>query len=326
MRNIKISELTNRSLVRELYDKYYLSDVTPPELVSSHWKEHGAKLCVVMDDTDNITSLIGCGHGDSGRTNVVNRILKYICNFSYFIRLSNKKDLLYLSKKAIPVIKKMDTYFSYDCFRQICSLSVIREHFRVDPKSVFNIMVIGDGFGFLSGLLKKVYPRARITLVDIGKSTMFQAVNLQRAYPNCSHRLAGRAYPQGDDFDFLYVPTEQIYKIGSARYDLFISIASMQEMNYSTIARYFDLMRHACAKDSLFYCCNRVSKKLSGGELIEFLKYPWQKEDRYFVDEICGFYKYTFIARFPFIQRFNGLFMHRLVSLKRGEVSSDTKK
>lgn len=311
---MNINKLTNPGLIKGLYSEYYLKDATPEKLVSSHWKRFSGNIRVSVDELGNLTSFYGYGFGDLQPTHFLNRALKYLCNISYFIRLPYKKDILFLAGKSRPIIKKMGSYLSYDCFRQLCSLCVIRKHLKISSKKELRVLAIGDGYGFLSAVLKSVYPEARITLVDIGKVLFFQAVNLQRIWPGYSHCLVGDKIQQGTDF--LYVPAECVDKIKGVKYDLIVNIASMGEMNYDTIGRYFKFMRMNVSDDNLFYCCNRESKSLPGGETIEFLKYPWLDGDRHLVDEYCDFYRYHFSVIAPFFHRFDGLFLHRLTNLK----------
>jgi len=309
------NKLKAPSIIKDLYSRYYLSADSQGNAVSSHWKEFGSKIKVRMDADGNLLSFVGYGFGDQSPTIVFNRIFKYICNLSYFVRMSNKKDVFDLAKTAIPLVKKSGMYLSYDCFRQICSLSRIRQYFKFDKHDKFDILVIGDGYGFLSGLLKELYLCARITLVDIGKVLFFQAVNLQLMHPDKRHILIGRSEIKRED-DFIYVPAGDLSGLGNIKYRLVINIASMQEMDRKTIEDYFLFIRRNTLTDNLFYCCNRQKKMLPDGESIEFLKYPWMDEDRHMIDEVCDFYKYHFSVMFPFVHKFDGLFLHRLTNLK----------
>lgn len=310
-----IRDLVNPDIVKRLYGQYYIQDITPGKWISSHWKKFGAKIDVQIDQSGELKALKGYGFGDLEKPHFLSKILKYLCNFSYFITSPHKKDLVFLSKKARPNLKKIESFLSYDCFRQLCSLCTIRQHFNFGEKESFDILVIGDGYGFLSSVLKSVYPKSRITLIDIGKVLLFQARNLQVIHPEASHRLFNGT-GNIEESDFLYVPAEKSQEIRNKKYRLIINIASFQEMNYETIDTYFNLLRSNAAKDNLFYCCNRQRKVLFEDEVIEFSKYPWHFEDNHLVDEICPFYRYYFSARFPFIRKFDGPIRHRVTNLK----------
>ncbi|MCM8832747.1 MAG: putative sugar O-methyltransferase [Candidatus Omnitrophica bacterium] len=313
---INIKELPNPELIINLYKKYcHVKDITPDNFLSSHWKKFSRNIKINIDSEGNLIEFLGYGFGDLQYTHMLDKVFNYLCNLSYFIRLPDKKDIRFLIKHAIPILKKMDSYLSYDCFRQICSLVVIRKYFNLQEQENFNILIIGDGYGFLSALLKSVYKNSIITLVDIGKILLFQAVNLQRIYPIYSHHLFCGEEDCSDEIDFLYVPAENIMKIKNVKYKLIISISSMQEMNYETIYNYFTFFRLHSTEDNLLYCCNRELKLLPGGEIIEFLKYPWHAQDTHLFDEEPLFYRYFFSWRFPFIHYFEGHMRHRLTNL-----------
>lgn len=317
--SLNIKQLSNPDLLSRLYERYYVRNISPDHCISSHWRKMNSEIDVRINESGEIATFKGYGFGDLQNTHFLNRIFNYFCNLSYFIRLPGKSDVLLLIKKATLNLKKINSYLSYDCFRQICSLCLIMRHFYADETEKFHILVIGDGYGFLSSLLKSIYKNAKITLVDIGKVLLFQAVNLQVIHPGRSHQsIAG--YDNGlGDVDFLYVPAEEIGKIHGIKYRLIVNIASMGEMNYRTINGYFEFLRKNSMKDNLFYCCNRKSKILPHGESIDFLKYPWSNNDKHLVDEECGFYSYFLSLNFPFLHRFDGVFLHRLTKLSTGD-------
>jgi hypothetical protein len=180
-------------------------------------------------------------------------------------------------------------------------------------------MVIGDGYGFLSSVIKRLYPFAKIVLVDIGKVLLFQCVNLQVIFPKNLHLGILNGFEISGKFDFLYCPAEDIEKLTGINFQLVVNISSMQEMDMTTIKRYFDYIRFHVTPDNLFYCCNRESKELPGGETINFSDYPWMKEDRHLIDEEPAFYRYYFTGKFPFIRYFDGPIHHRLTNMKTKE-------
>ncbi|MBI4347587.1 MAG: hypothetical protein HY553_12080 [Elusimicrobia bacterium] len=130
--------------------------------------------------------------------------------------------------------------------------------------------------------------------MDIGKTLLFQAVSCQRAHPGCVHAGVGDA--GASEAAFVYCPAEDLDQIGGA-FDLATNVGSMQEMNHATIARYFRFLRRHAGPEALFYCCNREHKRLLGGEVVEFTRYPWSPADRHLVDERCPWYGYQLLTR-----------------------------
>ena len=188
-------------------------------------------------------------------------------------------------------------------------------------------MMIGDGYGFLSALIKAIFPKASIVLVDLGKTLLFQSYYCQKVYPGCTHLLPHMVFEK-ERVDFVYCPTERLNELERYRFDLAVNIASMQEMNLLTIQRYFDFLRRTLQKKNLFYCCNRESKTLPGGELVVFNKYPWHENDEYLVDEYCPWHDYFFSpartrlglrikgVRVPFVNYYDGKHIHRMARLE----------
>jgi len=336
MEKIKVQ---NPALIKSLYNKYYLKEEPlQNKFVSSHWESYSEKFDVQIDkkaDYIYISSLSGHGFGNLTTKDPFRKLLDYLCNLSYLMRMPQRTKLMRLMFPARRVCKSMGVYFSFDCFKQVCALELIMRNMENKIKDKrLNFLIIGDGYGFLSSLVKSVIPNSTIVLVDIGKTLLFQAIYCQKAHPNCSHFGDDGKYAP-ESVDFLYCPTEDIEKLNFT-FDVAINIASMQEMNAFTVERYFQFMRQNCNKDNFFYCCNRELKIMPGGEVSEFRKYPWKPEDRHLVDEYCPWYKY-FLAyrktkygprllgiRIPLINYFNGPVMHRLTVLYTEETFKKT--
>lgn len=193
--------------------------------------------------------------------------------------------------KAKIVCKRLGTYFSYDCFRQVCSLALILKY----KSCLERILIVGDGYGFLACLCKELFPSSRIVLIDIPEILKFQRKVISSAE--------------------FYTP-DKINDI-QGKFDIIINIASMQEMTNEMIEQYFVLFRRTIASKGFFYCCNRVEKKLCGGEVTNIFKYPWHKNDRVVVNEEPDFYKYFFQWKPPFKKYFDGRMWQRLVKLER---------
>ncbi len=315
---LNVNSLANPDAVRTVYEEYYLKQRAPETCVSSHWTDYGPRADVEIDNEGNFLSFKGFGFGDLQYKDLRSRIVTRICNLSYRIQLRYGKDLRYLLRHAAEILKRIDGYVTSDSFRQTCGLCVARRHLDVGREETFNVVIIGDGYGFLSSLIKSVYPRARVTLIDLGTTLLFQMVNLQHMYPDCEHVLVRCADDDKADFDFRYVPAEYHSALCDVKYKLIFNICSMQEMNYETINGYFHFLRANATEDNLFYCCNRIHKELVGGEVIEVLKFPWREGDRHLVDEQCPFMKYAAAGKFPFFIRYGGPLIHRLTNLETG--------
>ena len=114
--------------------------------------------------------------------------------------------------------------------------------------------------------------------------------------------------------DFIYVEAEIVFQTLISA-DVFINIASMQEMDPHIIQKYFQMIRHQ-PQETYFYCCNRVQKTLPDGTITRFFEYGWEPEDAILVDELCPWHQEAPMNRPPFKYRFDGPTHHRLIKLK----------
>lgn len=189
------------------------------------------------------------------------------------------------------------------------------------------ILVIGDGHGILSALLHNRFPSARILLVDLGATLLFQAVYLAKAFPLATHVLTDEDFAATSDATFSYCPADRIESLPNGDIDLAVNVASMQEMTLAAVAGYFKLLRKR--RTRIFYCCNRLEKRLSGGELLRFMDYPWLTADVHLVDEACPWHQWFFGrsraprvrvggVAIPLVHRYDGVHWHRLTRLAQG--------
>ena len=209
-------------------------------------------------------------------------------------------------------------------------IRVANRYFK--SRGVERILIIGDGFGFLSAFIKEMLPQAKITLIDLGKTLLFEVHHCSKAHPHLVHCLpfdvrTGDHNPEALDASFVYCPAEHIKTLKDFEFDLAINVNSFQEMNNETVNNYFDFMRGSLKKENLFYCCNRIEKIMEGGEVSRFFSYPWRKDDIHLVDGYCPWQRYFLSSqlsmrgpelqgiRIPFINYFDGPVFHRLTVL-----------
>ena len=318
-------------IISSLYSEYYLKDSTPEQLVSSYWK-HYQEQVKIEAESGNIRPLKEAMLGDLINKSVVSQVFEWLTVGGYLIQLRNRKEITRLIKPSFSLTKRMGLAFNYACFRQICSLALIRDTMRVEGK--LKAVIIGDGYGFLGSLIKEIYPDSSIVLVDLGRVLLWQAYYCAKAHPGRSHYLVTNSQELNEDkleHDFTYCPAEHLKMVDSLSFDLAINIDSMQEMNRETIELYFNYLRRHLVSENLFYCCNREQKRMPGGEVSEFLNYPWSDKDVHLVDEYCPWHRYFLSLnirgsspkplglRIPFVNYFDGEIRHRLTVLDVNE-------
>ena len=176
-------------------------------------------------------------------------------------------------------------------------------------------------------MLKEIYPEAKIVLVDLGKTLLFQSYYCQKVFPQAKHVLVKAGELVDNQADFIYCPSELLSELDDQKFDFAVNIASMQEMNEETVNQYFQFLRTHLHQENRFYCCNREEKRMAQGEISRFLSYPWQAEDQHFVDGKCPWYKYVLSHhrtekgpqlgkwRIPLVNYFDGEMFHRFSKL-----------
>lgn len=314
------------SISSTLYKDYYLTDKTPNQLVSSHWEaiHERSEVEVSPQGIEKLKFELG----DYGYSKMHHKLFNWATIVLYLFRLENRNDIIRVLGKALTLARRMEFPFTYDCFRQVCTVALLSRYIAYDRK--FKVINIGDGYGFLSALIKEFFPNAKLYLVDLGKTLLFQSYYCAKGFPDKGHYLVSRkSTGTGIDTaaDFIYCPTEDLALLDAVSFDLAINIASMQEMNAETIRYYFQFLRGHMDRNNFFYCCNRLEKSLAGGEVTRFLSYLWDERDRTLINELCPWQRFylsfhktqrgpkLFNRRIPFVVYYDGDMHHRLSTL-----------
>ena len=106
------------------------------------------------------------------------------------------------------------------------------------------------------------------------------------------------------------IDASNVHLLKNKNINLFINIASMQEMTSEIIENYFQIIK---SNRSFFYCCNREYKKLPGGEEIFFDEYPWGDCEKIVFEECLWHRKYYEFFP-PFIHKYDGIVKHALIN------------
>jgi len=247
-------------VVEELYQRYYVEDATPDWQVSSHWREQHSRTFVIGERGEYQTH--GEGFGDVTDLSFASRSASFLTIKSYLQRLGDAAQIRDMIPMIRSVAHQMGLDYSYDVFRQGCAYTLIEQYLPTCGRAL-RCVEIGGGYGLLSGIVKRRNPSARMVMIDLGKTLFFQARHLAMAFPDAKMGLVTDGLDCAD-VDFLFCPAEHASEL-EGPFDLFVNIASMQEMSPEVIGHYFRFIRLTASVDNLFYCCNRVHKTLSGG-------------------------------------------------------------
>jgi len=316
----------NERILNWLRTEFYDSQTTKESsAASSHWAEFSKKIAVDGSDGGEKT-LHGYGFGDLEQNGLAKKLFSATATSLH--RLSHAN--LPLAGEIIlckSLVRRMGLSYSQDAFRQACTLHLLKQHVRSDCEEV---LIIGDGYGLLAGLIHETFPKARVTLIDLGAVLYFQAFGLTKVWPAERCALVSSKTVLGDEAGsrLRFVPAESLAEteLSFSKLDVAVNIASMQEMDPDMVASYFHLLRKN--KAALFYCCNRLEKKLPDGKVSAYHSYPWLPGDQHLVDEPCPwqqwflglppFGKNNLTLRglpLPLIHRYDGTHWHRLTRM-----------
>lgn len=223
-------------------------------------------------------------------------------------------------KIAADIAQIQGRAYDKDLLRHTLTLALLQQHLgrTLDDGT---IAVIGDGFANMSALLLSAHPKAKVILVNLHKSLLFDCVFLRKALPDINIRLVQSETEMAEalaasDVQCIALAAENAALMDVAPITLGINILSMMEMDPPVTAAYFDLLRRAPAEKTAFYCCNRIEKTLPDGTVTRFDAYPWDTEDEIIVDAMCRWTRLAYHGRPPFYYLSNPA-RHRLAYLKK---------
>ncbi|MDA1091556.1 MAG: hypothetical protein O3A85_14760 [Proteobacteria bacterium] len=223
-------------------------------------------------------------------------------------------------RAADGLLDRQGRIFDNDVLRHALTMALILDRLplrqEADP-----IAVIGDGFGTMTALILETLPSTKIITVNLTKTLLVDLAFLYKAFPDCGYAYVETA---ADMRTALAEPSVRVVALradysealASVPIILGINILSMMEMMPSVTARYFDVLRRCPRRQTAFYCCNRVEKRLADGTVTRFLEYPWRAADDIVVDGPCPWTRIAYRGWPPFFYRSNPV-QHRLAWLEK---------
>ena len=305
--------------IEYLVHSYFNTKTAFSKVTSSHWQKYGKLQRITfrtpqskilntnkMNEigyTLSTLKLKGEGFGDFKKLSLFNLFLNIpIFIYLIFNSWANLKFKTFFTTFFYTI--KSGQIFSNDVTR--CAFTVDYLEKNIGDLNSKTITIIGDGYGRLGCLIKLLFPKSRIIHINLGRTLLFDYYYSFKVFSKLQHKLVKN--PIDFTKDFNYVEAE-FYKEFEIKSDVFVNIASMQEMNLEQINDYFALIKQN--PNQLFYCCNRLSKKLPDNSIISFLEYPWQGFE-ILKDELCPWHQKFPSLKPPFIRKFDGPTQHRL--------------
>ncbi len=300
---------TNRNALDELFDRHYQSQLKS-HVASSYWEKYGA--FVSVRKTNGKFLMEGCAFGHFVRPGTLRHCKHFIASILSRQLLDRFKVTEEIKVAGYSVARRQARLVIFDEVKQMIICDILNKQNIL--KQCKNIVVIGDGYGFMTCLLKILVPQANIICVNLGKILLFDLLFASKVFPNEKMVLL----KSNDDYDktleqysMVFIEAENCEMLFKRDLDLFINIASMQEMNPNVIKVYFDIIRSSIGK-RYFYACNREEKVLPDGTIVRFDEYPWSIKDKIIFEEFPTFYQRFPVSTPPFWLSLDGPVKHKL--------------
>ena len=199
------------------------------------------------------------------------------------------KDFSEIDRVAASIAKRQGRVYDKDLLRHSLTLAFLRD--RLDLASEKDpIAVIGDGFANMASLILANLPHSRVILVNLTKTLLVDLAFTFKAFPEAGIALVQDADDMAEamqrtDIRVIAVGADNARLLAGVPISLAVNIMSMMEMDPPVTKMYFDTLRQCPRKSTVFYCCNRVEKRLPDGTITRFSGYPWDPDDEILVDE-----------------------------------------
>jgi putative sugar O-methyltransferase len=138
---------------------------------------------------------------------------------------------------------------AYMFLLKLLEIALLRQH--VDFEKIKNVVEIGGSYGLVGEILRKRYPAIRYMLVDLAPVAAFAQFYLSNVFPG---EVSG--YGEKGGAPIRIRCAHQMPEIGG-HLDLFINIASFQEMSAEQVRMYSDFARTHC--NIVYLDNNRIS-------------------------------------------------------------------
>ncbi len=286
--------------IKNIY-KVLANDERPEQSRSSYWDEEIKNVSISPDGEIIGDSVLGTIAPKSPLRSLFHKSMQ----IPFLAMAKNFKNLRDLRQKGQHIADKQNRILTLDIVRQVLSLeSVVSANLDFSNDGLVNV-VIGDGCGIMGSLLMQCMPHRKTVMVNLRKSLLVDLLSIKKTFPDTALSLPqnsqelSQAINDGE-INVIGVMADDADLLGSIPIGLVINIVSMQEMPMSVINNYFDIIRKNPSPETYFYCCNRLYKKLYGGEEICFHDYPWLKDDKILFESKAAWNQWYYSKTPPF--------------------------
>lgn len=280
----------------KLIEKLQKNIVNSNSNKSSYWKKY-------LKEKTNYTNIY---NPDIGVGKFKKKNNYYIHQLLLRLIYGNKIFKTETYKKFNSIFIKSGRMMDINTIRHVFTFEILKRY--INPKKV---CIIGDGG--LNAVLGThlTFPKAKIFSINLSETHIHDYLILKNSNLDLinSVELIEEEYQQINEKKLFLITSNNKNFLNNKEIDLFINIASFQEMSMSEIVNYFSIIKN---NKSYLYACNRELKVLPDGEKIFFKNYPWHNCNYLFLED-CNFHKKYYSLNFPFIRKYDGNHKHCLV-------------
>lgn len=290
---------------------------------SSYWEQEQNTFSVKADGAVEGASVLGMV---STNTSPLHTFVHWALQFPFRRMGGNTKNYRECEVWGRQIANRLGRQFTHDMIRQVLTLSLIRDHVGLENSNNCNL-VIGDGYGVLTSLFLLATPHRKTILVNLTKPLLLDAVHIRQSVPGVNIALVSNDTEMTtalstEDVHLILIQADHAKIAAQASIGIAANVVSMQEMDPPIIAEYFRILRNNPAKETIFYCCNKLYKQLVDATEIKFDDYPWNTKDIVLHDSICPWSQWYYTKFPPFWCYRAGklrVIWHRLASLNKEE-------
>ena len=293
----------------------------PEDSRSSYWETEQKSFSVTADGNIEGASVLGMV---STNASALHTFVHWALQFPFRRMAGNAQNYKVCEVWGRQIANRLGRQFTHDMIRQVLTLSLIRNHVSFENPDDCNF-IIGDGYGILTSLFLLAAPHRKTILVNLTKPLLLDAVHIRRAVPDAGIALVSDETEMAlalssKETNLILIQADHAKIAAKAPIGIAANVVSMQEMDLPIIAEYFQILRNNPARETAFYCCNKLYKKLEDGTEVKFNEYPWDTRDRVLHDSICPWSQWYYTKIPPFWRYRAGklrIIWHRLATFNK---------